>query len=218
MKKLVIVGAGGHGVVCAEIAEETGRYDEIVFSDERKYGTRIANMWLVEYRDSDLGSLSAGDNEFILGVGQTGLGSQRQSLYDGILRTGLSGATIVSPDGYVSTSAELGAGSLVGRMAVVQPGARIGTNVIVNTRALVEHDAHIGDHCHVSTGAILNGGVSIGHGCLVGSGAVVLHGVSVCDNVIIGAGAVLTCDISNPGTYVGVPARKVATSGVVNNS
>jgi len=33
--------------------------------------------------------------------------------------------------------------------------------------------------------------------------------VTVCDDVVIGAGAVVTKDITEPGTYVGNPAKKI---------
>jgi serine acetyltransferase len=43
----------------------------------------------------------------------------------------------------------------------------------------------------------------------IGTNAAVLPGINICDNVIIGAGAVVNKDITDPGTYVGVPARKI---------
>ena len=36
------------------------------------------------------------------------------------------------------------------------------------------------------------------------------HGITICDHVVIGAGAVVTEDITKPGTYVGVPAKRVS--------
>ena len=33
--------------------------------------------------------------------------------------------------------------------------------------------------------------------------------VTVCDDVVIGAGSVVTKDITEPGTYVGNPARRL---------
>jgi serine acetyltransferase len=44
---------------------------------------------------------------------------------------------------------------------------------------------------------------------LLGSGSKVLPGVHIADDVIVGAGAVVRDHIAEPGTWVGVPARRV---------
>jgi UDP-N-acetylbacillosamine N-acetyltransferase len=85
----------------------------------------------------------------------------------------------------------------------------IGDNNIINTGSIIEHDCEVGDHNHISIGAIIGGRASIGNKCFIGAGAVILNKLSVCDNVIIGAGAVVICNINEPGTYVGNPAKKI---------
>jgi acetyltransferase-like isoleucine patch superfamily enzyme len=49
---------------------------------------------------------------------------------------------------------------------------------------------------------------SIGNHVSIGSNATILP-VSICDYVVIGAGAVVTKNITEPGTYLGNPARKL---------
>jgi hypothetical protein len=72
MKTLVVVGAGGHGLVCADLAERAAIFDRIVFSDAAfERGTR-AGRWIVEFHDEDLRSLSPNTYEFVLGVAQVG--------------------------------------------------------------------------------------------------------------------------------------------------
>ena len=48
----------------------------------------------------------------------------------------------------------------------------------------------------------------IGNKVSIGSNATILP-VSICDRVVVGAGAVVTKDITEPGTYVGNPAKKL---------
>jgi acetyltransferase-like isoleucine patch superfamily enzyme len=43
--------------------------------------------------------------------------------------------------------------------------------------------------------------------CL-GAGSVVRDRVQICHDVVVGAGAAVVGDLVEPGTYVGVPARK----------
>ena len=53
------------------------------------------------------------------------------------------------------------------------------------------------------------GTVSVGTGTWIGIGSAVINNIGITGNCIIGAGAVVTRDITEPGTYVGVPARKI---------
>ncbi len=51
--------------------------------------------------------------------------------------------------------------------------------------------------------------MKVGNGTWIGAGAVVSNNVSICGEVTVGAGAVVVKDITESGTYVGVPARKI---------
>jgi acetyltransferase-like isoleucine patch superfamily enzyme len=81
----------------------------------------------------------------------------------------------------------------------------------------------IGDDCFISHGAMFindpfSGGgpakgrrelwraTMIGNGVSIGTNATILP-VTICDRSVIGAGAVVTKDITEPGIYVGNPAR-----------
>jgi acetyltransferase-like isoleucine patch superfamily enzyme len=92
---------------------------------------------------------------------------------------------------------------------VVNPGATTGAACIINTHATLEHDCRLGDNVHLAPGATVSGGVVIGSHSFVGAGAVVIQGVRIADGCLIGAGTVVTADIVVPGTYAGVPARRI---------
>lgn len=117
--------------------------------------------------------------------------------------------TLISPYATVSQDAVIDKGGVVLHRAFIGPGAVLDTNVLVGTGAIIEHDAMIGQHSVVLTGAIVNGNCNIGCRCMIGSGAVIIHGITICDDVTIGAGAVVIENITEPGTYVGNPCRKV---------
>lgn len=96
----------------------------------------------------------------------------------------------------------------------------------VHTRAIVGHGVTLGAHSHVNAGAFLTrctlgsyctvgpnatvcGDVTIGDLVTIGAGATIANLVTICDDVTIGAGAVVVDSITEPGIYVGVPARRV---------
>ena len=93
--------------------------------------------------------------------------------------------------------------------AVVNNSAVVGKGVIINTCASVDHDDIIGDFVHIACGVHIAGTATVGKGTWIGIGATISNNVSVCDNLKIGAGAVVVKDITEKGTYVGVPARKI---------
>jgi len=50
----------------------------------------------------------------------------------------------------------------------------------------------------------------LGDNVVIGTGSTVIGPVTICDNVIVGAMSLVNKDISEPGTYVGVPAKKIS--------
>jgi sugar O-acyltransferase (sialic acid O-acetyltransferase NeuD family) len=207
---LIVLGAGGHGETCAEIASATKVYSSIAFSDATlPRGTKVG-QWEVEYEDTDLLSLDRESVHVFVGLGQTRLATERARLFDWLVSEGYTVPSIVSPTSQVVPSASIGGGTLVGNGALVNTSATIGRNCIINSLSLVEHGAIVEDHVHVSTAAVVNGGCRIGYETLIGSNSTVIDNVSICPRAVIGAGAVVVQDIEVPGIYIGVPARRVS--------
>lgn len=118
--------------------------------------------------------------------------------------------TIRHGSAVISPFCQIGAGCFIAATAVVANGATLGVGAIVNHGAVVDHDVRTGSFCHIAPNAALGGAVSIGSRVMIGAGAVVLPSLRITDDVVIGSGAVVTADISQPGTYVGVPARRIS--------
>ena len=73
----------------------------------------------------------------------------------------------------------------------------------------VDHDCRVGDFVHIAVGAHLCGTVTVGDDAFICAGATVVNNISVCKGATVGAGAVVVRDITEKGTYVGVPAQKI---------
>ena len=202
-KKLLIVGAGGHGSVVADIAGRNGFYEEIAFVAKEQPKEGFAYPYLGENAFAP-GLLEQYDVIVAVGNNQT-----RQGLMDELERTGATFATVVAPETYIASNVRIGKGTVVMPGAVINTGATIGSGVIINTTGSVDHDCIVGDFCHVSVGAHLCGGITLGERVWVGAGATIINGLSICADCMIGAGAVVISNIEESGTYVGVPARRV---------
>jgi len=144
------------------------------------------------------------------------------SLASGIrnLRCG-EGVRIVEPVNLYDC--DLGDNCFVGPFVEIQKGVRIGARSKVQSHSFVCEMVEIGSDCFVGhgvmfindlfdTGGPANGrrelwrATRIGDRVSIGSNATILP-VSICSDVVVGAGAVVTRDITQPGVYIGSPAR-----------
>lgn len=201
MKKLIIIGAGGHGKVVADIAKLTG-YDEICFLAD---GCEVSEV--MGYRvlgGTEL--IPELDGDFFVGIGNA---QTRKKFMQQLEKAHKNIAVLVHPNATVADSCVLGAGTVVMAGAVINPDSKIGKGSIINTCASVDHDNILGDFVHVSVGAHLAGAVTVGNDAWIGVGAAVNNCISITSGCMIGSGAVVVRDITESGTYVGVPARKI---------
>lgn len=203
-KKLVIIGASGHGKVVADIALKLQRYEEIVFLDDNEEVKECMTFPVVGKSCDAKQYLAKADFFVAIGKAET-----RKKVMQQLLETGVSIATLVHPMAAIGANVTLGKGTVVMAGAVINPDSIIGQGCIVNTGASVDHDCKIGDFAHVSVGAHVCGTVEIGGNTWVGAGATISNNLNVCGDCMIGAGAVVVKDINEAGTYVGVPARSM---------
>jgi sugar O-acyltransferase (sialic acid O-acetyltransferase NeuD family) len=85
----------------------------------------------------------------------------------------------------------------------------LGSLNIFNPGCNIAHDCVLGNYNLINPSASLSGEVVLGDEIMVGTGARILQRLRVCSRAVIGAGAVVTRSIEEPGTYIGVPARKM---------
>lgn len=199
---LVILGFGGHARSVADVALAIG-YEALLFIDENAregenfLGHPVQRAWPAQLPDGWTCMPAAGDNR------------KRQAQLAAIQEAGWPPATLIAPSATLGAGAAVSPGSFIAHHAHVGPMARIGIGAIVNTGAVVEHESVVGDYTHVSVNTTVAGRSRVGRLVFVGAGATVIDGIAVGDEITIGAGGVVTASISEAGTYVGVPARKL---------
>lgn len=202
MVNVIIIGAGSHGRVVADIVQLSG--DKVLgfLDDSPKSLAETAGFPYLGRIDTYTQYENA---QFIIAIGAV---ADRRRIAQEL--QGVVWYTAIHPTATISrANVQIGAGSVVTAGAIINPGAHIGKHCIINTAAVVEHDSVVGDFVHISVGAKLAGTVTLGAGTWVSIGAIISNNLSVCENSTIGAGAVVVSDISESGVYVGVPARKI---------
>lgn len=200
-RRLIILGASGHGKVAADIAIRSG-YEEILFLDDNPEARECLG-WPV------VGCVSEAEGyqgDFFVAIGNPTVRERIQNKLEG---QGKHLALLIHPSAILGIGVTIGKGSILMAGVVVNPCAEIGKGCILNTAASVDHDCKVGDYVHVSVGAHIAGTVTIGAKTWIGVGAAVKNNVTIAQNCMIGAGATVVRSITEAGTYIGTPARKI---------
>lgn len=203
MKRLTIIGSGGHGLVVAETAEASGQFAAIEFADDRFPELKQAGAWPVTGSISNIRGNLAEDMALFSAIGDNATRADIDRKFEFPEMP-----CIVHPSASISRHAVMDSGTLAVAGVVVNINAKLGRSVILNTACSVDHDCQIGDYVHVSPGARLAGGVKVGKGSWIGIGAVVREGITIGCNVLVGAGAVVVSDVPDGEVVIGVPAKR----------
>lgn len=202
MKDLIIIGAGGHGRVIADIAQKLGTYETISFLDD---GDAKETMGLpIVGKTSDVEKYIDTADIFVA----IGNSKVRGDFIKRLLAMGANVPTLIHPSAIIGACVEIGKGSAIMAGAVINPCSKLGNGIILNTCSSIDHDCIIGDYCHIAVGVHVAGTVSLADTVFLGAGATIKNNVSICADCIIGAGAVVVKDVIECGTYIGVPAKK----------
>lgn len=202
--KLIIIGASGHGKVIADIAIKMNKWQSIAFLDDDEtikicIGLKVIGKTADAFTYKD-------EADFFVAIGNN---ATREKVQEKLIKEGLNLVNLIHPSAVIGTDVEIGNGTSVMAGVVINSSSRIGKGCIINTSSSLDHDNAIEDYVHISPGVRCAGSVSIGKGSWLGIGSVAINNVNICSGCKLGAGAVVVKDITEPGTYVGVPVRKV---------
>ncbi len=202
MRKLLIIGSGGHGRVIADIAMQLKRWKEIAFLDDDENIKSSMGFRVIGKSYEALNFIQ--EYDLFVAIGNRVI---REKMHQKIKAEGCIMPTLVHPSAIIGTQVQIGEGTVIMAGVVINCCSKIGDGCILNTAASIDHDCIIDDYVHISPGAKVAGTVSIGRGTWIGIGAIVSNNIGISKNVVVGAGAVVIKNIQAPGVYIGVPAR-----------
>ncbi len=201
MNRLIIVGAGGHGKVIADIALKNG-YEDISFVDDNTTGYCL-EFPVVGTSDS-LESLNDQKTDFVIAIGNNQIRKRIAENHE------VNWVKLIHPSAQIAYGVEIEEGTVIMAGAIINPDTKVGRHCIINSCAVIEHDNQLGDFVHVSPNAALGGTVHVGSLTHIGIGAIVKNNISIDEKVVVGAGAVVVKNVEEECTVVGVPATKMA--------
>ena len=205
-KKVIIIGASGHGKVIADIIKKSndeliGFLDDnmdiqgnVIFDNKKVLGTT---------KEKDIEKYK--DYYFIIGIGSNRIRKIISEKYPD-----LKWYTAIHPNAVIANEVTIEEGTVIMAGVVINPGTEVGKHCIVNTCSSLDHDNILEDYVHISPGSHLAGTVKVGQSSWICAGVTIINNINIANNTIIGAGATVIRDIDEEGnTYVGVPVRKL---------
>jgi sugar O-acyltransferase (sialic acid O-acetyltransferase NeuD family) len=212
MHRVLILGAGGHAQVVADIllrARDAGQpVTPIGYLDDNAslHGKVFLDLPV-------LGHIMALDrvphDAIIIAVGNNQI---RKRLADEFSAAGETFAGAHHPAATIAPDVLIGPGAMICAGVVINTGSAIGAHVILNTGCTVDHHNDIESYAHIAPGVHTGGEVIIAEGALIGIGATIAPRTSVGAWATVGAGAVVTKPVPPGVTVVGVPARPLQRS------
>ncbi|MCB9079366.1 MAG: NeuD/PglB/VioB family sugar acetyltransferase [Anaerolineaceae bacterium] len=204
---ILIIGAGGHGQVVADILlAQPGRPERMLrpigFLDESsdRRGNHFFNLPIL----GSLRDLAIVPHDGVIVAVEHNL--LRRQIIDRLLAEGEWVVPAIHPSALIGTGVTVGAGAVIGPGAVVNTGAGLGRGVIVNSHSTIDHHVRIGDFAHICPGAHLCAHATVGSGVFVGAGAIITPWRQIGPWSVVPAGSIVVHDLHSAPAYLPAPA------------
>lgn len=209
MVKLAIIGGGALGQQMLGYAKMSG-VDVVGFFDD------TIDVGTIRHGLSVLGGIGALKDSFtngvfthtIVAIGYNHM-KFKEALWNEIKGLDIPFYSIIAPSVYINPTATVEDGAFIMPGVVVDQRAKIGVGTILNCNATVSHDSEVGAFSFLGPGVQLSGFVQIGSRTFIGTGSITVDNIQIGDDIKIGSGAIVTKSLTEIGTYIGSPARKL---------
>ncbi|MEJ5183858.1 MAG: NeuD/PglB/VioB family sugar acetyltransferase [Rectinemataceae bacterium] len=212
MKKLIIFGGSGIGMIAASVAEDLGYFEVLGFLNDmlpensmigkyKKYPVIGKTDDYTEYlKDTDV-------HFFVAYVGM----QNEYNVYKKLESLEIPDerwATLIHPSAIIPKGmCSIGKGVLLAPQAQLSPDTTIGDNCILLGGSFLGHDSTLDRFAHLATNSVVGANVYIGKAVHVGSNATIREKVHIGSYSLIGAGAVVLNDFDEYSIIIGNPAK-----------
>lgn len=192
-KDLIIIGAGGHGEVCKEIAKQIKTWRTIYFLDDQYPTKKVSksNIKIIGQTKDYLKYIN--DYEFFVAIGANDV---RKAIIEDIVTNNGTLVKLIDEKTSIQDNVIIEDGTVIMPQVAINTGTTIKRGCIINTGSVVDHDCEVSCYSHISPGATLCGAVKCGELTWIGAGATVINNIIITDRVIIGAGTTVRKDIN----------------------
>ncbi|WP_455683539.1 PglD-related sugar-binding protein [Thomasclavelia sp.] len=188
---LLIVGAGGHGRCCLDIARDMNVFDKIAFLDNNHINEMINDCNVIGSID-EMSSYYPEYTHIFVVIGNNKV---RSKLILQAQEIGYSLPILKHSTSVVSRYASIGDGSVVFPNAVIEANAAIKEGCIIAANSVVNHDAVIEDYCLIYCNEVIRPNVLIGTLSIIADQCVIKSYVELPANSNIENGCEVNCNV-----------------------
>jgi acetyltransferase EpsM len=206
MKKIIIVGAGGHAAEVVDYInfingipnlENHLKWQVIGLIDDNEN-----NYHLYNYNYPFLGDIKNHEVNhevnYLIAIANIKF---RKIIVEALLKKGVIFCNLIHPTAIVSPTAKIGIGNVISHNVSIGPNVVIGNFNLLNSRCTIGHDTKIKDFNFLSPQTVTGGGAEIGSQNFFGTNVAVLPRTTVGTNSTISAGMVVDKNIPDNSTF-----------------
>ena len=204
MKKIIIVGSGGHAAELRDYinhnnnARPADRMEVVGFIDDNEDSYKHYN-----FAEPFLGSIKNHKVHkevfYLMGIANL---DYRKKIIESLLEKGAEFTGLIHPTAIISPSAEIHPTTVISHNASVGAMAKLGKYNMLNSRCTIGHDSVIGNYNFISPQVAVSGNTKIGDGNLIGTNACTIPGMTIGNNNKIAAGMVLYKPVGDDSTVL----------------
>ena len=217
MKKIIIIGGGGHAGITYDCIISQKKYEPIGYIDINrgnlhKHGIKYFGK--LNQIPSLVKKLK--DCYFIVGIGDNFL---RYKIVNDLKIKNIKckWATVIHPSASVSRTIKIGIGSLILSGSILSYNTLIKRHVCINTGASIDHDNFFGDYSSAGPGTVTGGNVRVNKLSYLAINSTVKHNILIGSNVVIGASSYVNRDCISNRVYYGIPAKEIRKRTIGEN-
>jgi acetyltransferase EpsM len=205
MKKVIIVGAGGHAAELMDYLVYMNQLSDALTKEKWEVIGLIddteSNYHEYQYNSPYLGSIKEHQvrNEvgYIMGIANM---KYRRIIIEQLLQKKAQFISLIHPTALVSSSAKIGVGCVISHNVSIGPKAVIGDFNLINSRCTIGHDTTIGAYNFLSPQVVTGGFAVLGNENFIGTNGVVLPAIILGNNNTIAAGMIVDKNVADNAT------------------
>lgn len=212
MKKLVILGGRGIGMIAASVAQDLGCYNLIGFLNDFVPVGETVGVYKnhpVIGTTENLKKYLKDENVYFF-IGYIGMKNEKE-MFKKIVNLNIPSeryATLIHPSAIIPRGyCKIGNGVLISPLAQLSPDTTVEDNCILLPNSFLGHDSTMKRFSHITANSVVGGNVILGYGAHIGTNATIRENINIGDFSIIGSGSVVLNDVPKNSIYVGNPAR-----------